>query len=513
MALSIVILAFSSILLLGFALRSRYGFPLFLMTAGMGIVSVAVLFQIFNTTTYAPPGYFPLRALDIRLFRFVGSNRFPLADVQRMRSLGCLMFFGGILLLLLLIIRNLKQADARKRWSVFFIISFILFGLIFMCYYSPACAYQLYLCYYALEGAAQEGFRLWMTRLDNAFHFLIILYAFSPVFLLLVQYQRRNITYFADTFSFLIGITVLDDTMFFTMFFTGSFAQTMDMVFRSGFWFFSTVVRFPDWITLIFLCFSLLLLAFILLSTRRIFNGELVLLSWKRALKNSIEELNRNLKDVLHSEKNLMFSIQILADEAKAFYGSPEGMEKLERLTTITQHRMEIITSSLNRIRELHLNAQPVDMRCVMDQALADQALPEDIHCEKRYCDYPARCVIDEYHTRSAIKNLFSNSVEALQLFGQPDKRISVIVDASSEWVSLSIHDNGPGIARQELHHVMLPFVSTKSKTTNWGIGLSYVFRIVNAQLGQMRIRSSVRPDTHYTQVDILLPRERRNGR
>ena len=55
----------------------------------------------------------------------------------------------------------------------------------------------------------------------------------------------------------------------------------------------------------------------------------------------------------------------------------------------------------------------------------------------------------------------------------------------------------------------MLPFVSTKSKNTNWGIGLPYAFRVINAQLGQMRIRSSDRPGRTFTQVDILLPRER----
>ena len=55
----------------------------------------------------------------------------------------------------------------------------------------------------------------------------------------------------------------------------------------------------------------------------------------------------------------------------------------------------------------------------------------------------------------------------------------------------------------------MMPFVSTKSKNSNWGIGLPYAFRVVNAQLGQMRILSSDQEGRSYTQVDILLPRER----
>ena len=89
------------------------------------------------------------------------------------------------------------------------------------------------------------------------------------------------------------------------------------------------------------------------------------------------------------------------------------------------------------------------------------------------------------------------------------DKVLSVSVEASKAWVSLSIRDNGPGIPKQELRRVMMPFVSTKSKTSNWGIGLPYAFRVVNAQLGQMRILSSDQAGRSYTQVDILLPRER----
>ncbi len=100
--------------------------------------------------------------------------------------------------------------------------------------------------------------------------------------------------------------------------------------------------------------------------------------------------------------------------------------------------------------------------------------------------------------------------MEALALSEREDKTIRVSVDASKAWVIVSVRDNGTGIARKELRHVMLPFVSSKSKNTNWGIGLPYAFRVVNAQLGQMHIRSSEQSGHSFTQVDILLPRERR---
>ena len=512
MALSVLILTATAVLLLGFSLRSRYGLPLLLMTLGMDVASIAVVFQSYNTSMYSPPNGFPLRSFDLALYRYIGGWRQPLTHVQIMRVMGCLLFFVGILLMLMLIFRNLRQGRRLRLWSVILGSCSAVFLVLFTLFYLPGTAYSIYLRYHDLQ-AAQEAFRLKIIRIDAVMRFISFIYIFTPVMLLAAAYFKRNTTYFADTFFLLSGILLLYGAIFYAVFFTQPFVQSPDAVFRCGFWYFSSILRVPAGYMLIFPAFSLLMLVFLLAGSSRIFSGELVLLSRKRALRNSIEELNRNLRDVFHSEKNLLFSIVLLADETKAAYGTPEGLEKLERLTDVANTRMRTITSSLKRIRELHLHAEPVDMRTVMDQALSEAALPADIRCERHYCDFPARCLVDEYHTRSALKNLFDNAVEALQLSNQADKAISVAVDASNARVRLSIRDNGPGIPPADLRRVMLPFFSSKSKSTNWGIGLPYAFRVINAQLGQMRIRSSDKPGRQYTEVDILLPRERRRER
>ncbi len=510
MALSIVILVFAALLLFAFTLRSRYGLPLFLMTLGMCVASVAVLLQSFNSSTYSPPPYFPMRALDLALYRYIGSFRIPLTWAQSIRCLGCLVFFCGIPVMSALVRRNLKQGSRRRPVLVILWAAAGLFMAAYALFYSPGTAYAIYLKYYSIAAVSQSAFRAWITRADLIMRAAVLIYILMPVFSLAFHYVRRNTTFFSDTFFLLTSILLLFDGIFYSVFFTGPFTQSVEALFRSGFWYLSNAVRVPVTFVLLFSVFSILIPIFILAAANHIFNGELVLLTRKRAMKNSIDELNRDLKDVFHSEKNLMFSIVILANEVKAAYGTEEGLSKLDRLTGIAQGRMEAITSSLNRIRELHLHAVPVDLRKLVDQAISGLAIPEDIRCDRQYCDFPVYCLVDEYHTVGALKNLFQNAVEALALSGREDKTITVTVGASKAWVSLSIRDNGTGIAHQELRRVMLPFVSSKSKNTNWGIGLPYAFRVVNAQLGQMRIRSSDQPGRQYTQVDILLPHERR---
>ena len=512
MALSIVILVIAAVLLLVYSLRSRFGLPLFLMNAGISITSVAVLFQTSSTSMYATPQYFPLRSLDLELFRLITGMRLPLAQAQTLRNYGTLVFFCGIVLMLMLIARNIKTIRRRMLWEIVCGTAVLLFMAAYMVFFSPAFGFRLYMRYYALSDAARDSFVRLVSLADSLFKGLTLLFVMSPALLLTLQYVRKNITCFGDTFFLLLGITSLYGAVFFIVFHTYPLSLSSRSVFLSAFWFFTNGTWLPGWITLFFLLFSLLTLILILASANRIFSGDLVLLSRKRALKKSIDDLNRNLKDVFHSEKNLMFSIVILANEARSAYGTPEGLEKLDRLTEIAQDRMEMITSSLNRIRELHLHAKPTDMRTLMDQVLDSLTLPEGIRCEKHFCSEPVRCMVDEYHTQNALKNIFVNAVDALQLSGREDKVISVSVDASRAWVSLSIRDNGPGIPREELRRVMMPFVSTKSKTSNWGIGLPYAFRVINAQLGQMRIQSSDQEGRSFTQVDILLPRERKDA-
>ena len=509
MALSIVILFIAAVLLLIYSLRSRFGLPLFLMNAGISITSVAVLFQTSSTSMYATPQYFPLRSLDQDIFQLICRIRPSLAQAQTLRNIGTLIFFFGIVLMLMLIVRNIKHIRSGRVWKILCGTLIFLFLAAYMIFFSPASAFRLYMRYYALDAASRASFVRLVSLAGSLFKGLVLLFVLSPALLLTFQYVRKNVTCFGDTFFLLLGITSLYGLVFFIVFYTKPLTLSSQAVFLSAFWFFANGTWLPGWITSFFLLFSLLTLTLIVLSANRIFSGDLVLLSRKRAMKNSIEDLNRNLKDVFHSEKNLMFSILILANEARDAYGTPKGLEKLDRLNEIAKDRMEMITSSLNRIRELHLHAVPTDIRTIVNQALDTLALPEDIRCETHFCGDPVHCMVDEYHTRNALKNIFVNAVDALQLSGRENKTISVTVDASRAWVCLSIRDNGPGIPRQELRRVMMPFVSTKSKTSNWGIGLPYAFRVINSQLGQMRIRSSDQEGRSYTQVDILLPRER----
>jgi len=98
------------------------------------------------------------------------------------------------------------------------------------------------------------------------------------------------------------------------------------------------------------------------------------------------------------------------------------------------------------------------------------------------------------------ITNLLENAADALADTRSPS--ITLTVDESRDWVYFSMTDNGCGIPRDKISKIKKPYFSTKSKQSNWGVGLSFAFRVVKSHFGHMRIRSR---QNEYTIFEILL--------
>jgi signal transduction histidine kinase len=70
-----------------------------------------------------------------------------------------------------------------------------------------------------------------------------------------------------------------------------------------------------------------------------------------------------------------------------------------------------------------------------------------------------------------------------------------------SQLIKIEIHDNGVGIAKQNLHKIFDPFFTTKSGGS--GLGLAMVKRTINQHGGVVLVESGPKDGTTFT---ILLP-------
>ena len=517
MALSVLLLMICAIVLIFMVPHSRYGLPLFFMISGVVLATLSVLFQYYSSSSYVPPTYLPFRNLDIYLYRLVGrSFKLPMTFMQTLRNLSVVAYLFGVSFLFDVIRSNLKHDEYKSsaRGTIISKCILVLLSLFYLLFYSPNSAYKAYLKFHRGTAAQQERLRLFFSGVHIIVCVLIALYMFYPLVFFLINIIKKKVTCFTNTVILLCSCVTLIHTGFYYFMFLGIFRNKTKDVFSSGFWFFNRITKIPPAYISFYPVVSLVLLVLIIISINGFFALDLVSYSQNRLLKRQIDNLNYNLKDVFHSEKNLMFSISILANEALSSYGSDEGKAKLEKILDISNKQMTTVSESLNYIKLLHIKPGAVDLKDLSDAALSRAAIPEDVTVTKKYCDFPVLCTIDRYHTEQALPNLIVNSLDSLAMSDTGHKELIITIDASKEWVYWSLYDNGTGLNSGSVKKYLMPFNSTKSKNTNWGIGLPYAFKVINTQLGQMRITGSTKENNRHAFVEILLPRStKRNGK
>jgi len=101
----------------------------------------------------------------------------------------------------------------------------------------------------------------------------------------------------------------------------------------------------------------------------------------------------------------------------------------------------------------------------------------------------------DEDLMKQLLLNLVVNACEAFE-GKEGELTFRLVADDVSDSVALYVHDNGPGIAKQNLKKIYQPFYSTKKQGT--GLGLSIVHRICSALKLNMSVNSQLGEGTTF---------------
>lgn len=100
----------------------------------------------------------------------------------------------------------------------------------------------------------------------------------------------------------------------------------------------------------------------------------------------------------------------------------------------------------------------------------------------------------------SAIQNLIHNSIQIIGAGAQV--QISAMRDLqTSDFVRISVSDNGPGVDLQQVDKLFEPFFTTSSQGT--GLGLAVVSSVANAHQGRIEVTNNVHGGACF---NLLLP-------
>jgi len=110
----------------------------------------------------------------------------------------------------------------------------------------------------------------------------------------------------------------------------------------------------------------------------------------------------------------------------------------------------------------------------------------------------------DELQLRQCFLNIVRNAVEVMDGANRI-LTIATVYEEAARVVRVTITDTGPGIPRENLDRIFLPFFSWPRRPGHYGLGLSFAYRTIRNHGGRIEVRSEVGSGTSFA---VWLPVE-----
>ena len=233
---------------------------------------------------------------------------------------------------------------------------------------------------------------------------------------------------------------------------------------------------------------------------------ELAALQRQVQVKESLAALGELSAGIAHEFKNALATIsgyaQLIRRESDG-----ETAENAQLIVDQTRALTHVVTEFLKFARPLDLSTEEVPLRSLVDRVITEirEAIPEVTISSGGEFESIAG---DEGLLRQALLNLARNAAEAAA--GQPfggrvEVRGAIERMPSGELQRITVTDNGPGIAADDISRIFVPFYTTKTNGT--GLGLAIVQKIVVQHGGSVEVRNQPQGGAEFI-VSLPLSRQ-----
>ncbi|MDH5398340.1 MAG: ATP-binding protein, partial [Cyclobacteriaceae bacterium] len=207
-----------------------------------------------------------------------------------------------------------------------------------------------------------------------------------------------------------------------------------------------------------------------------------------------IASLTSTMRDILKEEVHIDKHICTL--EIEAMDDLKEGIDTIEGRSTglikfIDAYR-DYTSIPLPRFKEIKAR----DLMKHVVKLMKTELKKEDIQCTVMIDPEELTITADEEQMEQVLINIMKNAIEALK--GRSGAYIVLSGGKNKEegpW--LQVTDNGPGIIREALQKIFIPFYSTKNRGS--GIGLALSRQIMQLHHGTLTVESEPDDYTKFT--------------
>ena len=217
---------------------------------------------------------------------------------------------------------------------------------------------------------------------------------------------------------------------------------------------------------------------------------------------------------MIHDIKTPLSTIRLglgALDHEKIVNDPEKRTKYLQVISTETQHAYSLInrilTISKSQAGKLELKKAQVDMTSMLSKMeenfkvnrLKNVSFENHINCQYAFAD--------EEYLKEIFYNLIDNSIK----YSDGDVTIRISTDKVDKGVSIRVRDNGIGISKADQKVIFDKYERAsaakrtfkKNGAPGFGLGLTYVFQVIDAHEGMIGVESEL---GRYTEFSIFLP-------
>lgn len=213
---------------------------------------------------------------------------------------------------------------------------------------------------------------------------------------------------------------------------------------------------------------------------------------------NRLKQLGEMAAMVAHEIRNPLGGIKGFASLLERdLQDRPEQQQMASYIIEGTDNLNTLVTNVLSYSRPLKLECETVDVvalcRDLFIALEADPNTPKNIQLKFTTPLPTLPAWVDSQHLKGALLNLIFNAIQAMPNGG--NLTLSLFLEEGK--ITIEVIDEGSGISLENQKKIFSPFFTTKPKGN--GLGLSEVYKVVEAHHGSINFRSDPGKGTTFT--------------